>query len=168
MGSMNRFAILTAVLLVLAGGAAFVSATGFLGGSDDGRAVRLPAAESPTDRAISRLQQRLSGTPGDASSLTELGFAYLQKARESGDTAFYGKADGIFQEALALDPRDPSGLLGASAVAAARHDFEQALGLAQQRLAEDPEDPDAQGALGDALIELGRYGKLNRLQAART
>ena len=42
-------------------------------------------------------------------------------------------------------------------MAAARHDFTQALTFAQQARDLDAEDPDANGALGDALIELGRY-----------
>jgi tetratricopeptide (TPR) repeat protein len=154
---MNRFVILTAVLLVLAGSAAFVSTTGIFGGSDEGDSARTPAVESATDRAIAELQQRLAGAPEDRTSLNDLGFAYLQKAREIGDPAFYTKADGVFQEALALDAGDQSALIGASAVAAARHDFTQALAFAHQARDLDPEDPNANGALGDALIELGRY-----------
>jgi len=157
MGSMSRFAILTAVLLVLAGSVAFASATGIFGGSDEDPAQRISAVESLTDRAITQLQQRLGGNPDDVPSLNNLGFAYLQEARESGDPAFYSKADGVFQRALTINARDQSALIGASAVAAARHDFTQALAFAEQGRELDPEDPDANGALGDALIELGRY-----------
>jgi tetratricopeptide (TPR) repeat protein len=149
--------MLIAVLLVLAGSAAFVSTTGIFGGSDEGDAARVSAVESPTDRAIAHLQQRLAGTPEDVPSLNGLGFAYLQKARENGDAAFYSKADGAFQKALNIDGCDQSALIGASAVETARHDFTQALTLAQQARELDPGDPDANGALGDALIELGRY-----------
>jgi tetratricopeptide (TPR) repeat protein len=100
-----------------------------------------------------------------------LGFAYLQKARESGDPTFYTKADGIFERGVAIDPRDSSALLGASAVAAARHDFQRALERAQSALEAAPGDPDAYGAVGDALIELGRYdeagGTLQEMLDAR-
>ena len=154
---MSRFVILTAILLILAGSAAFASTTGIFEGSDEGDAARTPAIESATDRAIAPLQQRLARTPDDATLLNRLGFAYLQKARESGDPSFYTKADGVFQKSLTIDASDQSALIGASTVAAARHDFAQALTYAQQARDRDPEDPDANGSLGDALIELGRY-----------
>jgi len=154
---MSRFVILTAILLILAGSAAFASTTGIFEGSDEGDAARTPVIESATDRAIAPLQQRLARTPDDATLLNRLGFAYLQKARESGDPSFYTKADGVFQKSLTIDASDQSALIGASTVAAARHDFTQALTYAQQARDLDPEDPDANGSLGDALIELGRY-----------
>ena len=155
--SMNRFAILTAVLLVLVGGVAFASVTGIFGGPDSSRDTHVSPVESPTDRAISQLQQRLADAPQDAQSLNDLGFAYLQKARESGDPTFYSNADGVFQKALTINASDQSALIGASSVAAARHGFTQALAFAQRARELDPDDPDANGVLGDALIELGRY-----------
>lgn len=154
---MGRLATLTAILLVLAGAAAFSARTGTFVRSGDGDNNRLAAVESPSDRSIAGLQAQLAERPNDLQELTELGFAYLQKARESGDPTFYTKADGIFERVLATDPRDSSARLGASAVAAARHDFRRALEQAQNALEVAPGDPDAYGALGDALIELGRY-----------
>jgi len=157
MSNQARFAIFTAVILIVAGVAALLPVLGLLGGTDEREATRSADVESPTDRAVSQLQQQSQANPDEVVSLTQLGFAYLQKARESGDPAFYSQADGVFQKALALDPHDSSGLLGASAVAAARHDFGRALESAQRALETSPGDPDAYGALGDALIELGRY-----------
>jgi tetratricopeptide (TPR) repeat protein len=157
MGHIGRLATLTAALLVLAGAAAFISALRSFGGPDDQDASRVAAVESPSDQAIARLQLLAESSPQNIEALAELGFAYLQKARESGDPAFYSKADDVFQKALNLDPADPSGLLGASAVALARHDFQQALGWAQRAHEAAPGDPDAYGALGDAQVELGQY-----------
>jgi tetratricopeptide (TPR) repeat protein len=141
--------------MVLAGIIGFASLASQ--GSDSNETRLEQAGQSPTDRAIAQAQQSLSGTPDDPASLNELGFAYLQKARESGDPSFYTQADGIFGKVLMLDPQDQQGLLGTSSVAAARHDFTLALDFAQEALQLEPEDADAQGALGDALIELGRY-----------
>jgi hypothetical protein len=115
MGTTSRFAILTAVLLILAGATAFAS-TGLLGGSYESRSSRVPATESRTDLTIEQLQQRLGESPQEISSLNDLGYAYLQKARESGDPSFYSKADGVFRQVLNFHPADQSGLLGASAV----------------------------------------------------
>jgi len=156
-GDMNRLAGVTAVLLILAGVTGFLSATGILSGSDNKSSDRATSIESAADRAIVQLQQRLAGAPNDLMATDGLGSAYLQKARESGDPAFYTKAVGLFDKALAIAPNDQAGIIGASMAAAARHDFARALELAQQAVSLDPEDPDAQGALGDALVELGRY-----------
>jgi len=60
---------------------------------------------------------------------------------------------------MTMAPDDQTGIIGASMAAAARHDFARALQLAQQAVRLDPEDPDAQGVLGDALVELGRYNE---------
>jgi tetratricopeptide (TPR) repeat protein len=152
---MRRFGVLTAALMVLAGFVGFVSLASR--GSDSNEPRLEQAGRSPTDLAIAQAQQRLADAPDDRVSLNELGFAYLQKARESGDPSFYTQAGGIFGKALMLDPADQQGLLGMSSVAAARHDFTLALDFSQKALQLDPLDADARGALGDALIELGRY-----------
>jgi tetratricopeptide (TPR) repeat protein len=154
---MNRLAALTAALLILAGVTGFLSTTRFLSGSEDKESNRSLPIESAADRTIYQLQQRLAGAPNDLISIDNLGSAYLQKARESGDPVFYTKAAGLFDKALAIDPAGEVGVIGASTVAAARHNFAGALELAQQALRLDPDDPDAHGALGDALVELGRY-----------
>jgi tetratricopeptide (TPR) repeat protein len=157
MGNLGRLATLTAALLMLAGAAAFFSTVRLFGGSDERDAGRVAAVESPADQTIARLQLLAESSPHNIETLSALGFAYLQKARESGDPALYSKADGVFQKALTLNPTDSSGLLGASAVALARHDFQQALLLADQALVSAAGDPDAYAARGDALVELGRY-----------
>ena len=151
MTSMNRVAAVTAALLILAG------VTGFVSRSDESEGNPPTPTQSAADRAIFQLQQRLATTPHDVAAIDGLGSAYLQKARESGDPAFYTKAVGLFDKAMTIAPDDQAGIIGASMAAAARHDFARALDLAQQAVRLDGEDPDAQGALGDALVELGRY-----------
>ncbi len=157
MGNPGRLTTLTAVLLILAGAAVFFSSTRLFTGADDGDDHRVAAVDSPTDRDVFRLQQRVTAAPQDLAALNALGFGYLQKARESGDPSFYSKAGGIFQQALAVDSRQPDSLLGASSVSLTMHDFPQALQWAQRALGSAPDDPDAYGAMGDALVELGRY-----------
>ena len=154
---MSRLAGLTAVLLILAGATGVFSVTGLLSGSGNNAGDRSAPLESPADRAIFQLQQRLTGAPNDLIAIDSLGSAYLQKARESGDPSFYTKAVGLFDKALAIAPNDQAGTIGASMAAAARHDFARALDLAEQAVRLGPDDPDAKGALGDALVELGRY-----------
>ena len=159
MTSMNRIAAVTAALLMLAGVMGFLSLTGFISGSENQDSQRSAPVQSAADRAVFQLQQRLASEPNDLAAVDGLGSAYLQKARESGDPAFYTKAVGLFDKAMTMAPDDQTGIIGASMAAAARHDFARALQLAQQAVRLDPEDPDAQGVLGDALVELGRYNE---------
>jgi cytochrome c-type biogenesis protein CcmH/NrfG len=48
---------------------------------------------APTDKLIQSLQDRLRANPNDWQSYSQLGLAYLQKARETGDPTFYQKTD---------------------------------------------------------------------------
>jgi len=156
--NLTKLTILTAVLMVIAAATVLFSASGPFGGSDDdSTAVRDAALENPIDRQISELQARSASRPGDAGALTELGFAYLQKSRENGDPTLYPKAEGVFQQALALSADDPTVITGLGAVALARHNFDRALVLAQQAIAIDSADAASHAVAGDALIELGRY-----------
>ena len=43
---------------------------------------------------VSRLQARLQRQPDDPPAYAQLASLYLQKARETGDPAYYGKAEG--------------------------------------------------------------------------
>ncbi|TAL20150.1 MAG: tetratricopeptide repeat protein, partial [Frankiales bacterium] len=69
----------------------------------------------------------------------------------------YVKAEGAFDEALALEPTSDVALAGAGALAAARHDFAGALDLASRALTENPHSATALAVRADALTELGRY-----------
>jgi tetratricopeptide (TPR) repeat protein len=147
------------MLMVVAAASVVLSPNGPLGSGRDGDAgaPREAPAESAVDGQISELQARAATDPGDAAALTQLGFAYLQKSRETGDPTLYSKADGVFQQALAINPSDPGAVTGAGAVALARHEFPLALDLARDAIALDPLDADSHAVAGDALAELGRY-----------
>src|SRR5690349_24350286 len=67
---------------------------------------------SPTDLRISQLQDHLRADPHDARGATTLGLAYLQRARETSDPTYLSRADGLFHQALAIDPHDADTLTG--------------------------------------------------------
>lgn len=106
---------------------------------------------------IRSLQDALRARPDDLESLTALGFAYQQRYRESADPTYLTRAAGVFQQTLKRRSGDASATAGLAAVALSRHDFRRGLELARQarRLAPDSAAPYA--AVGDALVELGRY-----------
>lgn len=122
----------------------------------NGQADDRPPSRS-TDARIAALQAEIrSGRQADR-AYTPLGLAYLQKARETSDPAFYSRADDALQRALDVDGKDAAAVVGRANLALARHDFTAALQLARRARRLQPEASAAYPALVDALVELGRY-----------
>jgi tetratricopeptide (TPR) repeat protein len=92
-----------------------------------------------------------------------LGNTYLARARETGDPAFYTRADRAFSIALRSAPASVDGLVGAGTLAGTRHDFAEQLRLGTRARRVAPALARPLTVLADAQIELGRYG-----QAAKT
>ena len=120
---------------------------------------RLLAGFSTGDTAgyARTLEQRVELHPTDADALTLLGLAYQQRARETGNPAFYGLSDKALQRASAAGGRLPLIVQGRASLANTRHRFTRGLALARLAVRLDPESGSAYGALGDALLNLGRY-----------
>lgn len=104
-----------------------------------------------------KLEQRVAANPTDGDALTLLGLAYQQRARETGDPTFYGLSDRALRRAAAAGGHRPLILQGRAALSNTRHRFRAGLTLARRSIRLDPENGSAYGALGDALINLGRY-----------
>ncbi len=119
--------------------------------------VVLPGSVSATDRQISALQDRLRQAPSDQKSATQLGLAYLQRARETSDPTYLTRADGILNQALTQAPDDTDTLIGLGGVALARHQFQDATSWGQRAIASNAFKAAGYGVLGDAYTELGRY-----------
>lgn len=120
--------------------------------------VDLSARPDPLADTVTRLQADLDRVPGNPSKWSELGLAYVQQARLSADPTLYAKADGAFAESLSLDPvENAEALTGQATLAAARHDFAEALALADAALAVNDFSATTYGVKVDALTELGRY-----------
>ncbi|MBS1965338.1 MAG: tetratricopeptide repeat protein [Chloroflexi bacterium SZAS-1] len=121
---------------------------------------RLAAAQRPvdtTDQLIWDYQQRVRQNPDDVQSYAVLGAAYLQKARDTGDPTFYGKAQAVIDTALKHEPQNVDALIGAGTLANARHQFHDALRLGEQARALNPTVPRVYGVIADAQTELGMY-----------
>ena len=54
-----------------------------------------PPLAGRTGRLVEVLQLRLRERPGDQKARAQLGAAYLQRARETGDPGYYAKAEGV-------------------------------------------------------------------------
>ncbi|CUU56955.1 Tetratricopeptide repeat-containing protein [Parafrankia irregularis] len=116
------------------------------------------AVTGTQDASVARLQDRLGRVPGDWPAWAELGLAYVELARRTGDPTSYPRAESAFARSLALRPEgNDTALAGRAALAAARHDFPGALRAADAAIAVNPFNATAHGVRFDALVELGRY-----------
>jgi tetratricopeptide (TPR) repeat protein len=111
------------------------------------------------DTQIQTLQDRLRSNPEDWQSYSQLGLAYLQKARESGDPAYYQMVEEALGKTLAQLPDDYAATSGMGALALARHQFSVALEWGQRARQINPERAYAYGLIADAQIELGQYSE---------
>lgn len=153
-------AALAALALGTLGARALYGATG----QPDRRAAELdPTGHGPatvdfsTDAIIRNLQGYLQNHGADGLALSNLGILYLQKARESGDPAWYAKADAALKQSMTLDGSNFRALLGMGSLALSRHQFREALDWGERAAALIPDRAAAQGIIGDAHIELGEY-----------
>lgn len=161
----RRLSRLTACAAALA-----VAFTGFaiaLGNQDDDRAAiaistspGVSAAQLATgdpDTTVKALQAHLKEQPKDFGSWSMLGLAYVEQARTSGDSSRYPQAEKALKRSLELRPGNDPALAGLAALAAARHEFRDALRYADRALKENPYSERALCSRIDALVELGRY-----------
>jgi tetratricopeptide (TPR) repeat protein len=117
-----------------------------------------PASE--TDKRIQTLQDKVKKTPGDYAGYDGLGFAFLQKARETGDIAFYDLAEQTLRKALALAPQDfraTDPLVHMALVCMGEHRFADALAWAQKAIGAGSGNLAAFAVEGDAYTDMGDY-----------
>ena len=114
-------------------------------------------AAGDTQALVAGLQAELRTAPRNVKALETLGLAYEQRARETGDPTYYGKADGILHRALELQPHDLIATAGLGQLALSRHRFREALALGERARRISPTTAGVYGVIGDAEVELGRY-----------
>jgi tetratricopeptide (TPR) repeat protein len=111
------------------------------------------------DEQIQNLQDQLREFPDRWQAYSQLGLAYLQKARETGDPSYYQKTEQALDKALSLQPDDYVSSSAKGALALARHDFLSALEWGERARQLNPDRTYAYGVIADAQIELGRYSE---------
>ncbi|MFI6319661.1 tetratricopeptide repeat protein [Nonomuraea sp. NPDC050556] len=122
-------------------------------------AISAPPATTPTDHPTQpqaeTLQTRLKRLPRDHRSWAQLTLQYVDQARTTGDPTYYTKAEQALKTATHLAPEDDAVLTGTAALAAARHDFTNAVKTAKKAINANPYGPTAYGVLADAQTQLG-------------
>jgi tetratricopeptide (TPR) repeat protein len=127
---------------------------------------------SETDTQIQILQDRVKDVPSDYAGYDGLGSAFFQKARETGDIAYYDLAEQTLNKALALAPQDfraAEPLVHMALVYMGEHRFSDALAFAQKAIGTGSGNLAAFAIEGDAYTDMGDYEKAatayNTLQA---
>jgi tetratricopeptide (TPR) repeat protein len=143
-------AVLAAAALLLGGA--------FRGGGRTAHAA-VPAVVpgASAEQRVAELQARLHAVPDDGGAWGQLGVAYEQRARETGDPSYYSKAAGSLKRALRLRPHDLVATSGLGSLALSRHRFGLALRIGREAHRLSPKTAGPYAILGDAFVELGRY-----------
>jgi tetratricopeptide (TPR) repeat protein len=113
-----------------------------------------------TDQQIQRLQDHVKQVPDDYAGYDGLGSALFQKARETGDIAYYDLAERTLKQALALAPQDfrsADPLVHMALVCMGEHRFSDALAYAQKAIATGSGNLAAFAIEGDAYTDMGDY-----------
>lgn len=118
--------------------------------------IAAPAA-SKAAADIVRLQTAVEANPGDEPSQRDLGFALLQRVRETADPRLYAPAAAAFDAARASAPDDALVLVGIGGLQLGKHEFADALVTGTRAAAMSPSLAAAHAVVVDALVELGRY-----------
>jgi tetratricopeptide (TPR) repeat protein len=138
--------------LLIAGTAAACAAAVLAFGGTARRASAPVAGDS-----LAQLQDAVRRSPRDVHALGLLGLAYQDRARASGDPAWYVKSDEALRRALRVAPDDLVATTGLGSLALSRHRFGEALVLGRRAVSLSPSTAAGHGVVGDALVELGRY-----------
>lgn len=112
-----------------------------------------------TDRKITLLEANLAGKPASLPLRNRLAWAYIQKGRESGDTAYFTRAERLLEKSLSQETDNGEALGLRAWVALFKHEFKEAAAWAEKARAIQPKVPFHYGVLSDAFLERGDYPK---------
>ncbi len=127
------------------------------GNASDTQVLQAQLGTADTQTTINTLQTRIRQSPDTAKLYAQLGWAYVQRLRETADASLYTQAAQSFDEALKRDGKDVDAMLGQGSLALSRHEFAQAITWGEKAKTINPFRAQIYGVIGDAEIELGRY-----------
>jgi tetratricopeptide (TPR) repeat protein len=107
--------------------------------------------------ALASLEARARAQPRDARLLTQLGFAYQLRWRETADPSYLPRSEAALRRAVRFGVEDADAVLGLGSLALIQHDFREALRRGRHAQTLLPGSSRPYGVVGDALVELGRY-----------
>jgi tetratricopeptide (TPR) repeat protein len=114
---------------------------------------------SPAEQAIEAARKAVAAAPDLADRHATLAIAFARRARETSDTAYYGRAEEAIARSLQLAPDNFEALKARTWVLLGRHEFAQALEVAKALNKRRPDDVLVYGFLTDSHVELGQYAE---------
>jgi tetratricopeptide (TPR) repeat protein len=106
---------------------------------------------------LTALESQVRAQPRDARLLTQLGFAYQLRWRETADPSYLPRSETALRRAVRFGVEDADAMLGLGSLALIKHEFRAALRHGQTARKLLPGSSRPFGVIGDALVELGRY-----------
>jgi tetratricopeptide (TPR) repeat protein len=123
------------------------------------RALFEAVARMKTDDRIAMYETLSHTKPDDAHYQNQMAATYLQKMRETMDPDYLNRAAKIVDSVLSGDRKNYEALRLKSAIELERHDFPEVERHSRRLIEIAPDDPWNWGALGDSLMELGKYSE---------
>jgi tetratricopeptide (TPR) repeat protein len=114
-------------------------------------------ALSPAEQRMAWAAKQIAAHPDDPQPYVDLGWALARRSRETGDPAYYAKAQEEATRSLALAPGNFEARKLEVWLLLGRHDFGPALAAAKALNQQAPDDVMIYGFLADANAELGEY-----------
>lgn len=106
---------------------------------------------------VATLEEQARIRPRDAALLTQLGFAYQLRWRETADASNLPRSEIALRRAIEAGTGDANAVLGFGSLALIQHEFRAALRYGRRAETLLPGSARPYGIIGDALVELGRY-----------
>jgi tetratricopeptide (TPR) repeat protein len=122
--------------------------------------VEVAAVASPADRLIQSAEVIIKRQPQLPRGYNQLSAALIQKARETGNSAFNVRAEEALRRSLEISAKaddNYDALRLQATLHLSNHRFAEALKLGQQMQQLNPKDHFVYGVLTDAQVELGDY-----------
>jgi len=118
--------------------------------------------QSPPDQRIALARQQVAADAKGFQTYNDLAIALCRKARDTSDVALYNEAGVAVDRSLAISPGNYDGMKLRVAVFLGKHEFPQALKLAQELNKKVPDDIAVWAMLADANSALGNYNDAER------
>jgi tetratricopeptide (TPR) repeat protein len=117
----------------------------------------MAVAQTPAERRITAARRAIEKDPGSYQLHNELALALTRRARETSDPSLYDEAEKVLAASFRLAPDNYEGLKIRTWAQLGRHQFAEALALAEKLNRRMPDDVLVYGFLTDANNELGNY-----------
>jgi tetratricopeptide (TPR) repeat protein len=121
-----------------------------------------PPMGSPADGRIAAARKQVAANGKAFQYYNELAAALCRKARDTSDISLYDEAQAALDRTLQLSPGNYDATKLHAAVLLGKHQFQQALKVAQQLNQKVPDDLGGWALLVDANVALGNYPEAER------